>query len=88
LVEIHTFKLFISQRAKYVSVYLLKYTQSQEDLKMRVTDFNEVNICHVLYKQPFARYERVSKSFRTGHLEQELQTVQLSTTRRSCIAVL
>jgi hypothetical protein len=30
----------------------------------------------------------VSKSFRTGHLERELQMVQLSDTRCSCIAIL
>jgi hypothetical protein len=33
-------------------------------------------------------YEGVSKSFRTGRLEQELQMVQLSATRCSCIAIL
>jgi hypothetical protein len=35
-----------------------------------------------------ARYEGVSKSFRTGRLERELQMVQLSATRCSCIAIL
>jgi hypothetical protein len=33
-------------------------------------------------------YEDVSKSFRTGRLEQELQMVQLSATKCSCIAIL
>jgi len=33
-------------------------------------------------------YEGVSKSFRTGRLEWELQMVQLSATRCSCIAIL
>jgi hypothetical protein len=33
-------------------------------------------------------YEGVSKSFRTGHLERELQMVQLSATRCSYIAIL
>jgi hypothetical protein len=33
-------------------------------------------------------YDGVSKSFRTGLLERELQMVQLSTTRCSCIAIL
>jgi hypothetical protein len=33
-------------------------------------------------------YEGVSKSFRTGRLERELQMVQLSATRCSCIALL
>jgi len=34
------------------------------------------------------RYEGVSKSFRTGSLERELQMVQPSATRCSCIAIL
>jgi hypothetical protein len=33
-------------------------------------------------------YEGVSRSFRTGRLERELQVVQRSTTRCSCIAIL
>jgi len=33
-------------------------------------------------------YEYVSKSFRTGRLERELQMLQLSATRYSCIAIL
>jgi hypothetical protein len=33
-------------------------------------------------------YEGVSKSFRTGRLERELQMIQLSATRCSCIAIL
>jgi hypothetical protein len=33
-------------------------------------------------------YDGVSKSFRTGRLERELQMVQLSATRCSCIAIL
>jgi hypothetical protein len=33
-------------------------------------------------------YEGVSKSFLTGHLERELQMVQLSATGCSCIAIL
>jgi hypothetical protein len=33
-------------------------------------------------------YQGVSKSFRTGHLDRELQMVQLSATRYSYIAVL
>jgi hypothetical protein len=32
-------------------------------------------------------YEGVSKSFRSGRLERELQMVQLSATRCSCIAM-
>jgi hypothetical protein len=37
---------------------------------------------------PIIIYEGVSKSFQTGHLERELQKVQLSATRHSCIAIL
>jgi hypothetical protein len=33
-------------------------------------------------------YEGLSKSFRTGRLKRELQMVQLSATRCSCIAIL
>jgi len=33
-------------------------------------------------------YKVVSKSFRTGHMERELQMVQLSATRCSCTAIL
>jgi hypothetical protein len=49
-------------------------------------------ICHsniwcFIVKQS-VRYEGVSKSFRTGGLERELQMVQLSATRCSCIAIL
>jgi hypothetical protein len=33
-------------------------------------------------------YEGVFKSFRTGRLERELQMIQLSATRCSCIAIL
>jgi hypothetical protein len=33
-------------------------------------------------------YEGVSKNFRTGRLEREVQMVQLSATRCSCIAIL
>jgi hypothetical protein len=40
------------------------------------------------YSNMFWVYDGVSKSFRTGHLERELQMVQLSATRYSCIAIL
>jgi hypothetical protein len=36
----------------------------------------------------FETYEGVSKSFRTSRQERELQMVQLSTTRCSCVAIL
>jgi hypothetical protein len=37
---------------------------------------------------PRFEYEGVSESFRSGRLERELQMVQLSVTRRSCITIL
>jgi hypothetical protein len=40
------------------------------------------------YSLMFSSYEVVSKSFRTGRSERELQMVQLSATRCSCIAIL
>jgi hypothetical protein len=46
---------------------------------------HRVACLHSLYG---AQYECVSKTFRTGRLERELQMVQLSTTRCSCIAIL
>jgi hypothetical protein len=39
------------------------------------------------YSNPWSEYQGVSKSFRTGRLERELQMVQLSATRCSWIAV-
>jgi hypothetical protein len=40
------------------------------------------------FKRVAANYEGVSKSFRTGGLERELQMVQLSAIKCSCIAIL
>jgi len=39
------------------------------------------------YSEEMKEYESVSKSFRTGRLEGELQVVQPSATRCSCIAI-
>jgi hypothetical protein len=52
-----------------------------------VTDQNDSLRMSCLF-QLSAIYEGVSKSFRTGRLERELQMVQLSATRCSCIAIL
>jgi hypothetical protein len=46
------------------------------------------NITSIFNIDSIGRYAAVSKSFRTGRLEQELQVVQLSVTRCSCIAIL
>jgi hypothetical protein len=43
--------------------------------------------CVTCHNEPFT-YEGVSKSFRTGSVERELQMVQLSATRCNCIAIL
>jgi hypothetical protein len=50
--------------------------------------FSHILFAHHLEIQIFLVYESVSKSFRTGRLEQQLQMVQLSATRCSCIAIL
>jgi hypothetical protein len=42
----------------------------------------------VIAIKPKNKYEGVSRSFRTGRLERELQMVQLSAVRCSCIAIL
>jgi hypothetical protein len=42
----------------------------------------------IILNQGHSSYEGVSKSFRTGRLERELQMVQLSATRCSCIVIL
>jgi hypothetical protein len=51
-----------------------------------------VSICTCNFDRETSReedtYEGVSKSFRTGRLERELQMVQLSATRCSCITIL
>jgi hypothetical protein len=49
--------------------------------RVSVDHLKRVHLCDLAY-------EGVSKSFRTGHLVRELQMVQLSVTRCSCIAIL
>jgi hypothetical protein len=44
-------------------------------------------IMQYVWGEMITLYEGVSKSFRTGRLERELQMVQLSATRCSCIAI-
>jgi hypothetical protein len=46
-----------------------------------------MKIKHQSQKKQMENDEGVSRSFQTGHLERELQLVQLSATRRSCIAI-
>jgi hypothetical protein len=50
-----------------------------------------MHVAHIIISIDFllsSVYEGISKSFRTGRLERELQMVQLSATRRSCISIL
>jgi hypothetical protein len=42
--------------------------------------------CH--HNKTSSQYQGISKSFRIGRMERELQMVQLSATRCSCIAIL
>jgi len=44
--------------------------------------------CPTIYHCHDVMHEDVSKSFWTGHLEQELQMVQRSPTKYSCITIL
>jgi len=50
--------------------------------------FSRWNLLHVVGYLVSYKYEGVTKSFRTGRLELELQMVQLSVTKYSCIAIL
>jgi hypothetical protein len=47
-----------------------------------------IDVTYAVLKLLVFEYEGVFKSFRTGRLERELQMVQLSATRCSCIAIL
>jgi hypothetical protein len=49
---------------------------------------NYVKSSFIIFNLQLNNYEGVSKSFRTGRLERELQMVQLSATMCSCIAIL
>jgi hypothetical protein len=51
-------------------------------------DIKWILIHFVLRTRDAVMYEVVSKSFRTGRLERELQMVEFSATRSSCIAIL
>jgi hypothetical protein len=48
-------------------------------------NLNELNS---LFRANIYTYDGVSKILRTGHLERELQMIQLSVTRCSCIAIM
>jgi hypothetical protein len=64
-------------------------------MKIQIVFFLVTTTYHYTQSQPrtlpfeaILVYEGVTKSFRTGRLERELQIVQLSATRCSCIAIL
>jgi hypothetical protein len=69
--------------------------RSGSDSKEKIqTPIQQTEICFLLFSTHFIQltifllHLCVSKSFRTGHLEWELQMVQLSAIRWSCIAIL
>jgi hypothetical protein len=57
-------------------------------MKCFVSTVSENKRNEIKEKVRLKKYEAVSISFRTGPVERELQMVQLSATRCSCIAVL
>jgi hypothetical protein len=66
------------------------YTSSDIVMMIKTVDINCACMVHVKMGKEYAtlEYEGISRSFRTGHLERQLQTVQLSATRCSCIVIL
>jgi len=54
----------------------------------RITEINYDHITVRNMKRICYTHEGVSRRFQTGCLEQELQMVQLSATRCSCIAIM
>jgi hypothetical protein len=78
-----------------IAVYCLQFGLSPHPTHCRVPTYLSdasfsctVSRSVALCKQDCEIYEGVSKSLRTGPLERELQMVQLSVTRCSCIAIL
>jgi hypothetical protein len=56
-------------------------------MELRSDDTDEMELKKVGFRDD-KTYEGVSKSFRTGRLERELQMIELSATRCSFIAIL
>jgi hypothetical protein len=80
-----------------VANVLSKLTSLRESLEniflfqFKLVNFNQYFDTAVqlhFLKSRFLKYKGASKSFRTERLERELQMVQLSATRCSCIALL
>jgi hypothetical protein len=86
-----------SLQIAYVYDYLTKICRKQEEV---IQNHDNANVRIIGRKEGQRRkhkrlkfcggqaHEGVSKSFRTGRLEWELQMVQLSATRRNCITIL
>jgi acetolactate synthase regulatory subunit len=76
-----------------VCVCMYVCTGTLKEIRIRQNVYNTAITyitCVCLYVCVYTRahtYEGVSRSFRTGRLERELQMVQLSATRCSCIAI-
>jgi hypothetical protein len=87
-----TFQIFIFHRwipvIRMSFVICGKLFISYRDIKNLYSKFQRCCLLSFFKWHMPVDYEGVSKSFRTGRLEQELQVVQLSATRYSCIAIL
>jgi hypothetical protein len=74
--------LFIYSRYKSITLKISHYKYHNIEQSQEII----LNINHI--EKIFKIYKGVSKSFRTGRLERELQMVQLCATMCSCIAIL
>jgi hypothetical protein len=54
----------------------------------RICVFNKISLESKYFVMKEPKFISISKSFRTGRLERELQMIQLSATRSSCISIL
>jgi len=71
----------------YSSLWTIERSNRQCCL-LFVGESHDLHRIKLLLRKSTTHYEGVSKSFRTGHLEAELQVVQLSATRCSCFTIL
>jgi hypothetical protein len=71
-------------------IKLLRYTDIKNMFIYATinTDTKFKKVASIGLSAHFLTYEGISKSFRTGRLERELQMVNFSATRCSCIAIL
>jgi hypothetical protein len=73
---------------RYFITFNFSCTLESQESKIGKTEDFDGNLNFVLPTHICIFYEGVSKSFRSGRLERELQMVKLSATRCSCIAIL